>query len=102
MTSHALQHHVLQARSLGELTERITNEHGLFVPVTEAWQVMGFRTYAAARRAAASDKLGIPAVLLPGRRARVIRSGDLAEWLFEQYKRPTDPNAKINDKEHAH
>jgi len=102
MTSHAIQHHVLQARSLRELTERITNEHGLFVPVTEAWQVMGFRTYAAARRAAASDKLGIPAVLLPGRRARVIRSGDLAEWLFEQYKRPTDLNSKINDKEHAH
>ena len=102
MNPLAIQHHVLQSRSPSELTERITNEHGLFVPITEAWQVMGFRTYGAARRAAANDRLGVPAVLLPGRRTRVIRSGDLADWLFEQYKRPNNLNEKANDKEQAH
>lgn len=87
MNSHAIHQHVLQSRSLGELTERIASEHGLFVPITEAWQAMGFRTYGAARRAAANDRLGIPTVFLPGRRTRVIRAGDLAGWLFDQYKR---------------
>ena len=70
MNSHAIHQHVLQSRSLGELTERIASEHGLFVPITEAWQAMGFRTYGAARRAAANGRLGIPAVFLPGRRTR--------------------------------
>lgn len=102
MKPQAIQHHVLQASSPSELTERITNEHGLFVPIAEAWQAMGFRTYGAARRAAAHDRLGIPAVFLPGRRTRVIRACDLAEWLFDQYKRPEGLNSKVNEKEQAH
>lgn len=86
MNPQPIQQLVLHAQSADELTEKITSSHGLFVQIADAWQVMGFRTFVAARRAAADDRLGIPAVLLPGRRSRVIRSKDLAGWLFKQYQ----------------
>lgn len=93
MKPNAIQTLVLHARTVDELTEQITDTHDLFVQIVDAWRPMGYRTFIAARRAATNDRLGVPVVLLPGRRSRVIRSKDLAEWLFEQYKSPGSPRS---------
>lgn len=77
----------LRATSEVDLAEQITMDHGLFVPVADAWQALGFPSQGAARRAAANDRLGMECIQIPGRRARVVRSADLAHWLFRHFGR---------------
>ncbi|MBA0228356.1 hypothetical protein D7Y54_00355 [Stenotrophomonas maltophilia] len=77
----------LRATSEDDLAEQITMDHGLFVPVADAWQALGYPSQGAARRAAASDRLGMECIQIPGRRARVVRSVDLAHWLFRHFGR---------------
>jgi hypothetical protein len=83
MNALSLQRAALQASSEEELAGRIVDEFGLYVRVADAWQLLGFRSLDAARRAAVQGRLGVEAMNLPGRRGRVVRSQSLARWLFE-------------------
>lgn len=75
----------LRAASEDDLIEQITMDHGLFVPVADAWQALGYPSQEAARRAAANDRLGMECIQIPGRRTRVVRSVDLAHWLLRHF-----------------
>lgn len=81
----------LRATSEDKLAEQITTDHGLFVSVADAWQALGYPSQGAARRAAASDRLGVQCIQIPGRKARVIRSIDLAHWLFHHFGKTASP-----------
>jgi len=83
MSALSLQKAALQASTEDELVHRIVDEFGLYVRVADAWQLLGFRSLDAARRAAVQGRLGVEAVNLPGRRGHVVRSHALARLLFD-------------------
>ncbi len=83
MNALFLQKAAIQASSEDELFNKVVDEFGLYVRVADLWQLLGFRSLDAARRAAVQGRLGVEAVNLPGRRGHVVRSHALARWLFD-------------------
>lgn len=72
----------IRAATPDELNEQVAEALGLYVRISDVWGLLGYATLGAARRAAAEDRLGVATVTLPGRKGRVIKSRDLAAWLF--------------------
>lgn len=82
MSGQTLQKQILHAESAEEIAEHITLEYGLLVRVADTWNLMGFASPEAARRAALRGSFPIRLLCIPNRRGSFIQSRDLAEWLF--------------------
>ena len=78
----------IRASTPSELHEHVAEKFGVYVQIADVWTLLGFQTLGAAKRAAMQGRLGVATVTLPGRKNRVIKSCDLAQWLFDA-ARPT-------------
>lgn len=82
MSGQTLQKQILHAESADEIAEHITLEYGLLIRVADTWNLMGFASPEAARRAALRGSFPIRLLCIPNRRGSFIKSRDLAQWLF--------------------
>jgi len=55
--------------------------YGLVVGGKELWHLLGYKTGDAFRQAVKRNTLPVPTFVLKGRRARMARVRDIAEWL---------------------
>jgi hypothetical protein len=78
----------IRASTPSELHEHVAEKFGVYVPIADVWTLLGFQSLGAAKRAAMHGRLGVATVVLPGRKNRVIKSCDFAQWLFDA-ERPT-------------
>lgn len=67
----------------GDLAEWLTRSCGPLVPLSAIYDVLGYRSADAARKAAARNRLEIEAVTLPGRRGKFVRCVELAGWIHK-------------------
>lgn len=82
MVTLSIQTLALRATTPDQLAEQVAEEYGLYVRLSEVWMLLGYNSIGAARRAAYDNRLGIATSTIPGRKGRMIRSRDLAQWLF--------------------
>jgi hypothetical protein len=82
MVPLSIQTLALRATTPDQLAEQVAEEYGLYVRLSEVWMLLGYNSIGAARRAAYDNRLGIATSTIPGRKGRMIRSRDLAQWLF--------------------
>lgn len=82
MVPLSIQTLALRATTPDQLAEQVAEEYGLYVRLSEVWMLLGYNSIGAARRAAYDNRLGIGTSTIPGRKGRMIRSRDLAQWLF--------------------
>jgi len=82
MVPLSIQTLALRATTSDQLAEQVAEEYGLYVRLSEVWMLLGYNSIGAARRAAYDNRLGIATSTIPGRKGRMIRSRDLAQWLF--------------------
>ncbi|WDW04418.1 hypothetical protein PWE35_00720 [Stenotrophomonas maltophilia] len=82
MVPLSIQTLALRATTPDQLAEQVAEEYGLYVRLSEVWMLLGYNSISAARRAAYDNRLGIATSTIPGRKGRMIRSRDLAQWLF--------------------
>lgn len=90
MVPLSIQTLALRATTPDQLAEQVAEEYGLYVRLSEVWMLLGYNSISAARRAAYDNRLGIATSIIPGRKGRMIRSRDLAQWLFNA-SRGADP-----------
>ena len=82
MVPLSIQTLALRATTPDQLAEQVAEEYGLYVRLSEGWMLLGYNSIGAARRAAYDNRLGVATSTIPGRKGRMIRSRDLAQWLF--------------------
>ena len=82
MVPLSIQTLALRATTPDQLAEQVAEEYGLYVRLSEVWMLLGYNSIGAARRAAYDNRLRIATTTIPGRTGRMIRSRDLAQWLF--------------------
>lgn len=68
-----------------EVLASLTATHGHLISVRVLYQVLGFRSYAALKQAAANGTLTIPLIYIAGRRARHAMAVDVADWLTARW-----------------
>lgn len=68
-----------------EVLASLTTTHGHLISVRVLHQVLGFRSYAALKQAAANGTLTIPLIYIAGRRARHAMAVDVADWLTDRW-----------------
>lgn len=73
----------IRASTPGELQEHVVEEFGVYVQISDVWPLLGFPSLGSAKRAAVQGRLGLTTVTLPGRKNRMIKSCDFAQWLFD-------------------
>lgn len=95
MSGLTLTSHLLQSRSIEELAVQITSANGPYIRISDAWQLLGYPTAEAARKAASRDRMPLEVIVLPARRGRFVRSLDLAAWLFGALNGQEDPPSTI-------
>lgn len=78
----SIQTLAVRADTPDDLAELLANRFGLYVRLSDAWSLLGYRSVGAARRAAYDNRLVIQSTTIAGRRGRLIKSRDLAQWLF--------------------
>ena len=91
MSGHIITAQALQSRSAGELLALIVQNGGPYLKLSDVWQVLGYPTLEAARKAASRKQLPIQPVDLPQRRGRFVRAIDLADWLYQSTRKDTTP-----------
>ena len=72
-----------------ELERLLSSQHGVFARLGDVWNLLGFRTPDAARKAAEQGRLSLKSFRLPGHRGHFVLTGDLARWLEEVGNCPT-------------
>ena len=73
-----------------ELTASIASEMGPFARLSNVWQLLGYRSADAARKAAQAQRLNVRALRVPGQRGYFVRSQDLAHWLYCAHNNASD------------
>lgn len=86
------QSEYLRAHSAQELAAQIVDRHGPMLKLADVWQVLGYPSADAARKAAARKRAPVDFVTIEGRRGRFARAADLAAFLFKGLKQDSDPN----------
>lgn len=74
---------------------------GPYVQVSQIWNLLGFNTPDAARKAARDHRLGLEAITLPGRRGYYVRAQDLAAWVYAAMSNPEAYNLTKQTTEEA-
>lgn len=70
-----------RATNAEALAVELALRHGPLLRLSEVWQVLGYPSAEAARKALARDRLPVPIVSVEGRRGHYVRAVDLAAWL---------------------
>ena len=83
MAGVALNRQDFQAHSSEELAVEIARRYGPILRLSEVWQVLGYPSGEAARKALARQSTPIPFVSIAGRRGHFTRAVDLAAWLYK-------------------
>jgi hypothetical protein len=83
MAGLVLHRQDFRANSAEELAAEIAFRHGPLLRLTEVWQVLGYPSAEAARKALARHRTPIPFVSIEGRRGHFTRAVDLAAWLYK-------------------
>ena len=96
MTGLMLNSHLLRSSSLEELAAQITMSSGPFVRISDAWQLLGYPSSDAARKAAARNRMPVKVFALPERRGKYVRSLELAAWLFHALNEHESPAVSIH------
>lgn len=65
-----------------ELANAILQERGPLLRLADIWQLLGYPSLQAARKAAIRESAPIELIELPGRRGRFARTTEFARWLF--------------------
>lgn len=74
-------HQDFRATTVEELAVELARRNGPILRLSEVWQVLGYPSAEAARKALARDRLPVPIVSVEGRRGHYVRAVDLAAWL---------------------
>jgi hypothetical protein len=83
MAGLALHRQDFQANSAEELALEIARRHRPLLRLSEVWQVLGYPSAEAARKALTRHRTPIPFLSIEGRRGHFARAVDLAAWLFK-------------------
>lgn len=89
----SIQTLAFRADTPDDLAELLGNRFGLYVRLSDAWPLLGYRSVGAARRAAYENRLVIQSTTIAGRRGHLIKSKDLAQWLFNASRSSTSPTS---------